>query len=503
MKLDNFNLDEDTIKFSNVLNQDIWKNEELKPEVYNKLMEIADAFINYLDLDLDIEDIQFTGSMANYNFNPDSDIDLHIIVNFDKYDINADLLQDYFNAKKTIFNQNHDITIYGHPVELYVEDSQNPAKSGGKYSLKDDKWLIKPEKITQEVEDVKDSPKYKELVNQIIDILSSEYNVDEANEVLDNLYTMRKQGLSNGGELSEDNLIFKKLRSNGYLGDLRTYINRNYDKSLSLIESMLTEDAKADKEFRDLAIKMSQAILKKLNSNKTVFQISPNSLVTSIDEEFRKLDAMLKKADKEFLIQITDKNKQYSFGANDNYNIITLPLLPLPISQYMDKVLKRNYKTLKEIQKNASSNKEYYDGAAQLFKRSAQRYIKEEIKNQFHTYINNLVHECIHLLDSLRRSPTYNPASDASNNIDLNDEENVKKYYNSNAEQNAYYQETAYLFDKWFREQDFSRKNWENFENFYKEFYGMYRGDIKMLTPKNKAKLLKRMYQYWQMLYSV
>lgn len=100
MKLEDLNLQEDTIKFSETLNKDIWNGEELKPQVYNKLNQIASAFIEYLDLNLDITDIQFTGSMANFNFNPDSDIDLHIVVKFDDYDINSDLLQDYFNAKK-------------------------------------------------------------------------------------------------------------------------------------------------------------------------------------------------------------------------------------------------------------------------------------------------------------------------------------------------------------------------------------------------------------------
>lgn len=229
-------LEEDTMKFNNILNKDIFINEQLKSKVLIKLKEIANAFLEYLGLDLDIEDIIFTGSMANYNYNEDSDIDLHIIINFKKYGIDGDWLQDYFNAKKTVFNMNHNINIYGHPVELYVEDVKSPSKAGGKYSILNDEWIIKPEKITAEVEDVKDSPKFLELIDKIKDILSSSYNADEANDVLDNIYNMRKKGLESSGELSEDNLIFKKLRSLGYINDLRKYINDNYDKSLSLEE---------------------------------------------------------------------------------------------------------------------------------------------------------------------------------------------------------------------------------------------------------------------------
>ena len=237
MKVNDLHLDEDTIKFSDVLNTDIWVNEELKPQVYKKLMEIADAFIEYLDLDLNIVDIQFTGSMANYNFNKDSDIDLHIIADFEDFGINYDIISNYFNAKKSLFNQNHNITIYGHPVELYVEDKNYPSQSKGKYSLKFDKWLIKPQKITQEVEDVIDTPKYLEYIEKFNAIVSSDYNAQEANDLLDELYNIRKEGLNKEGELSEDNLIFKALRSNGILKYLRQYINDNYDKSLSLTES--------------------------------------------------------------------------------------------------------------------------------------------------------------------------------------------------------------------------------------------------------------------------
>ena len=102
MKVTDLHLDEETIKFSETLNTDIWNNDELKPQVYKKLMEIADAFIEYLDLDLNIVDIQFTGSMANYNFNEDSDIDLHIIADFEEFGINYDIISNYFNAKKII-----------------------------------------------------------------------------------------------------------------------------------------------------------------------------------------------------------------------------------------------------------------------------------------------------------------------------------------------------------------------------------------------------------------
>ena len=44
-----------------------------------RLKDIVDDFIENLDIEVDIEDIRFTGSLANYNWSNYSDIDLHII----------------------------------------------------------------------------------------------------------------------------------------------------------------------------------------------------------------------------------------------------------------------------------------------------------------------------------------------------------------------------------------------------------------------------------------
>ena len=54
-------------------------NGRLNPIVARKLMEIADEIINSLDLDVEVEDVIITGSIASYNWHELSDIDLHIM----------------------------------------------------------------------------------------------------------------------------------------------------------------------------------------------------------------------------------------------------------------------------------------------------------------------------------------------------------------------------------------------------------------------------------------
>ena len=83
MKLDS--LFETPFILKQKLHPDLWDNKTLKKEVRIKLVEIAYAFLQYINLPgLDIEDILFTGSMANYNYNDNSDIDLHLVVDFNK-----------------------------------------------------------------------------------------------------------------------------------------------------------------------------------------------------------------------------------------------------------------------------------------------------------------------------------------------------------------------------------------------------------------------------------
>ena len=54
----------------NDLDREIWnEKDQLKPEIRDKLLEIANDFWENQDLDrVEIKDIIFTGSLANYNW---------------------------------------------------------------------------------------------------------------------------------------------------------------------------------------------------------------------------------------------------------------------------------------------------------------------------------------------------------------------------------------------------------------------------------------------------
>ena len=136
------------IKINDTLNPDLWENNELKEEVKEKLLDIVDNFLDILKEDkinIDVVDVRFLGSNANYNYTDKSDIDLHIVADFSSIPCEQNVMPQLYNAYKSIFNSKYNISIYGHDVEIYVEDINQPAKSNGVYSLYTG-WIKEPNK---------------------------------------------------------------------------------------------------------------------------------------------------------------------------------------------------------------------------------------------------------------------------------------------------------------------------------------------------------------------
>ena len=222
-------------KFHDTLNSLIQTDkDELKPEVKAKLKEIANAFIEFLEIPKDaVEDVVVTGSMASYNYTEHSDIDLHIIVNTEKVHKDCPIATEYLMSKKSEFNQKHDIYIYGIPVELYAEPAGVGTVHNGLYSLNKG-WIDSPKKIEPTANDAAVKAKYEEYAEAAKEIKEG----DLAEKLLDKIKKMRKAGLAEGGEFSVENLVFKKLRDNGIIERLMKVKKQEYDRKLSLEEAL-------------------------------------------------------------------------------------------------------------------------------------------------------------------------------------------------------------------------------------------------------------------------
>lgn len=219
--------------FKKELNPKLWNKEELRPEVLKKLKEIAEAFIDFLEIPKEaIIDIVITGSSASYNYTKHSDIDLHVIVDPEKVHEDCPIVGPYLLSKKSEFNQKHDIYIYGIPVEVYTEVKGQGTIHNGLYSLNTG-WIDKPQKI----EPLKNSEAVNAKYNEYVEAANEIKEGDLAEKLLEKIKRMRKAGLEEGGEFSVENLVFKRLRDKGIIGKLMKIKKEEYDKKLSLEES--------------------------------------------------------------------------------------------------------------------------------------------------------------------------------------------------------------------------------------------------------------------------
>jgi predicted nucleotidyltransferase len=229
------------------LNSKIWdENMQLRTEVREKLLQTANEFIDFIGVPLLIEDVIFTGSLANYNWSEYSDIDLHVVCDFIQFsDTELSLYEELFKVKKTIFNTNHDIKIFGYEVELYVQNATEAHFSSGVYSVLYDEWDVKPEKEDSNIDTKILKSKINHWKSQIDTVVdnATEKDIDEAREYIkkfkEKLKKYRSSGLKKEGEYSYENLVFKYLRRSDYLEKLFNLENNLLDKELSLMEQKI------------------------------------------------------------------------------------------------------------------------------------------------------------------------------------------------------------------------------------------------------------------------
>jgi predicted nucleotidyltransferase len=232
------------------LNPEIWltskKESKMKPEIRERLLDIANQFVEFLDVPVFVDDVIMTGSLANYNWSNYSDVDLHIIVDFTQFpEEQIELFQKLFTLKKILFNTNHDITIKNFEVELYAQDEKEIHTSSGVYSVLYDEWITKPEKINVKVDNTVLMNKVKswtEKIDEVIEDVKESNDLEKSKEIIDKLKKKLKdyrgEGLSGDGEFSYENLVFKFLRRNGYIEKLYNFEDKLIDKSLSLENSV-------------------------------------------------------------------------------------------------------------------------------------------------------------------------------------------------------------------------------------------------------------------------
>jgi hypothetical protein len=222
------------VDYHDKLSPAAWDGEELRTDVRVHLLRAAKFFTAYLEIPgFEVYDVVLTGSMANYNYTQFSDFDLHVVTRYSDLECD-DLAEAFYRAKKSIWNDAHDITINGHEVELYVEDVDNPPVSSGMYSLLSGTWIKEPEYSKPTVDNTAINAKVRDLIKQIDVAIERADDPDDIKRITDKLRKMRRSGLDTAGEFGVENLTFKILRNLGYLDRLNKAYHHEQDQDLSL-----------------------------------------------------------------------------------------------------------------------------------------------------------------------------------------------------------------------------------------------------------------------------
>ena len=212
------------------LNPLLWQGEELRPEVKEALLKIAQDFIEYVEVPFEVSDLVLTGSQLGYFYTKHSDLDLHIIVDFNTVDCDREAAE-LFDTKRLLYKKQYDISIHGVPVEVYIEDSNFPAVSAT-YSLSQG-WKVKPESQPQEI-DTDEIVRMSKIWSTVIGKAVESNDLETGRKVLKMLRNYRRLGLKQTGEYGIENLVYKTLRNSKIIEKLMNMIGNLHDQSLSI-----------------------------------------------------------------------------------------------------------------------------------------------------------------------------------------------------------------------------------------------------------------------------
>jgi predicted nucleotidyltransferase len=215
------------------LSDKVWSNGNLKPEIANALGRIAKRFLKEIEIDLDVEDIILTGSYAGRTWGPGSDLDLHIVADLSSYD-DPEAIKQACKLAKFKWEEEHDISILGIPVEVYVEGlDEDPPEATGRWSIPGNSWVLEPptegpafdeSKVSRKVMDFREVIRRAEETRKEGPIIAAMKRITK----------MRRAGLERDGELSGENLAYRVLRRTGELQAAWDMVHDIVDRNLSI-----------------------------------------------------------------------------------------------------------------------------------------------------------------------------------------------------------------------------------------------------------------------------
>lgn len=231
-------IDEDAFRvYNDTLCYALWNESlQLDPAVRAGLLKVAEDFYEKTGFKAPIIDVYLMGSIANYNWTPDSDADIHIIIDYDQLQMPKETTKEVVRTVASQWNAEHEVTVKGHKVEINFQNvkEQKPHVTGI-YSLKSCQWIRQPVKQNVQINKMLVQTKYKAMKKYVEAVINSG-DRDAMKQAKKYIDAFRQYGLDTAGELSVENIVFKALRAKGLLTQLKNSIVHVYDKEMTVRE---------------------------------------------------------------------------------------------------------------------------------------------------------------------------------------------------------------------------------------------------------------------------
>ena len=367
-ELNSFKLS-DAVTFHDKLNPKLWNSAKLRSEVKDQLIKIAEDFLTELGVhDLDVKDITISGSNAAYSYTKHSDLDLHILVDMGNLPVD-EVYKELFNAKKTIYNDSHDIKIHTIPVELYVQDSRQPVVSLGEYSVMNDEWIRIPTKRRSDFDQTATKIKYEKLLS-LIEIALKSRKYSKVKHIIDTIKRYRQAGLDKGGEFGPENLAYKMLRSQGYITKLYDLRDKLHSEILTVETMYQNIDEGFDQPY---PIKWEKG----MHGDIDALARLPDG--TNLSIMFNKQDN-IKPDDKTWMVEFYRNNSQEVTGEGDAQKVFATVLSAIQQFIVKYKPLKIYFSASKLLDPSINYDPDDVvpnpESRAKLYDRLVQRYAK-------------------------------------------------------------------------------------------------------------------------------
>ncbi len=232
---------DNAINLHTALNPYFFTNEQFNASIRKRFQQVSNYYFSKIKQKFPkakLIDILFVGSLAGYGYTDESDVDLHLLIDFNVTCDKA-LINEYVTLLRYIWHVDK-ISVGNYPVQITPVSAR--IEQGGIYSLLNDQWIQKPrrEQITYSKEELINTIKthQNELINleKIYNSNPNPLNCQKLIGYADELKAWRRQGLTERGITSMENIAFRVMRS---LGDLDTLIKAIRKCEAHTVDSLL------------------------------------------------------------------------------------------------------------------------------------------------------------------------------------------------------------------------------------------------------------------------